>query len=358
MNIEDMNLKLPLLLMTLLGVSSCLPSYEMSSIQVEMIKPSFLNHPEKIDTIAILYRKQSHSDTISYKYNRQFKLIRHIEERTDSAIHYNDLYRICVKALINNLDSTKYFVKVVNYSDSINNLGSNKCDLKNPWLFNKPGIDACIFLEPFKFNDFYSKGNNDWMIDIQCNFPEFTGSTELENINANLIWTAYLKGDTTAYKYEQFDDLYYGNSVYPDLFGTQKNHKLLVENTAEYFGKSFVSKLIPSWTRTDRSYYISKNIEMKKAEEFCKNGDWLKAAEIYRKYIRSKNMNISAKSKYNMALICEMEGNIDAAVDWLYKSKSDLKTTQIDHLINCNKYTKVLDKRKQELSLLDKQVRN
>jgi hypothetical protein len=353
-----MKLKLLFLLLILLGVLSCQTSYKMDSIQVEMVKPSFIKSPENIDTIAILYRKQSHSDSILYKYKRQFKLIRHIEERTDSAIHYNDLYRICVNALVNYLDSTKYFVKVINYSDSINNLASNKCDLKNPELFNKLGIDACIFLEPFKFNDFYLKGNNDWMIDIQCNFPEFTGSAELEYINTNLTWTAYLKGDTTAYKCEQYDDLYYGSSVYPDFFGSREKHKELVENTAEYFGKTFGSKLIPSWTKTNRSYYISKNIEMKKAEEFCKNGEWIKAAEIYRRYTRSKNKNISVKSKYNMALICEMEGDIDAAIDWLNRSKSDQKTILIDHDINCNEYAKELEKRKQELNLLDKQVRN
>jgi len=349
-----MKLKLLFLLMTLLGVSSCLPSYEMGSIQMEIIKPSFLEHPEKIDTIAILYRKQSHSDTIPYKYNRQFRLIRHTEERTDSAIHYDDLYRICVNALVNYLDSTKYFVKVINYSDSINNLGSNKGDLKDPGLFNKLGIDAFIFLEPFKFNDFYLKGENDWMIEIKCNFPEFTRSTELEYINSNLIWTAYLKGDTTAYKYEQYDGLYYGSSVYPDFFGSREKHKVLVENTAEYFGKTFGLKLIPSWTITDRSYCLSKNIEMKKAEEFCKNGEWIKAAEIYKRYTLNKNKNISAIAKYNMAMICEMEGDIDAAIDWLNKSKSDQKMT----LFNCKEYAKELEKRKQELDLLDKQIRN
>jgi hypothetical protein len=351
-------MKIIFLLLILLGVSSCVTSYETGLIQVEMIKPSFINHPEKIDTIAILYRKQSHSDTILYKYNRQFKLIRHTEERTDSAIHYNDLSRICVNALVNYLDSTKYFVKVINFSDSINNPGSNKCDLKNPGLFNKLSIDACIFLEPFKFNDFYLKGDNDWMIDIKCNFPEFTRSAELEYINTNLTWTTYLKGDTTAYKYEQYDALYYGSSVYPDFFGSHEKHKVLVENTAEYFGKTFGSKLIPSWTKTDRSYYISKNIEMKKAEEFCKNGDWLQAAEIYRRYTRSKNKDISAKSKFNMALICEMEGDIDAAFDWLNRSKSDQKMILIDHDINCKEYSKVLKKRKQELDLLDKQIGN
>jgi tetratricopeptide (TPR) repeat protein len=127
-----------------------------------------------------------------------------------------------------------------------------------------------------------------------------------------------------------------------------------VENTAEYFGKTFGLKLIPSWTITDRSYFLSKNIEMKKAEELCKNGEWIKAAEIYKRFTLSKNKNISAKAKYNMALICEMEGDIDAAIDWLNKSKSD----QNIMLFSCKEYAKELEKRKQELNLLDAHIKN
>lgn len=321
-----------------------------------MMKPSFLNHPEKIDTIAILYREQSPSDIFPYLYYSETEIFRDIKEKTDTAIHYKDLYRICVESLINYLDSEKYFAKVINYSDSINLINSNKENLLNhPELFCKSGIDAFIYLEPFRFNDLILKKGNDY-INVKTAFPEFANSSVMEYIYTKLTWTAYLKGDTVSHKHFQYDDLYYGSSVYPDFFGSREKHKLLVENTAVYCGKNFVSKLIPSWTKTERSYYLSKNIEMMKAEGFCKNGEWLKAAEIYRRNTQSKNKKISAIAKYNMALMCEMEGNLDAAIDWLNISKSDYKN--YDHLVNCALYTKELENRKKELELLEKQVRN
>jgi len=329
----------------------------MSSVQVEMIKPSILNHPEKIDTIAILYSEQSHSDSIPYTYYSESRIFYYNKEKTDTAIHYKDLYRICIDALVNYIDSTKYFVKAINYSDSINNLASNKGDLKNSELYSKLGIDACIYLNPFEFNDLLLKKGNDF-IDVKTVFPEFANSTDLEYIFAKLPWTIYLKGDTTKYVYDQYDDLYYGNSVYPEFFGSREKHKQLVENTAVYFGKTFGSKLIPSWRKTERSYYISKNIEMMKAEEFCRSGKWLKAAEIYRRYTQNKNKNISNIAKYNMALVCEMEGNIDAAIDWLNRSKSDHEDILVDHLINCARYSRELEIRKKELELLKEQIGN
>jgi hypothetical protein len=220
------------------------------------------------------------------------------------------------------------------------------------------GIDACIFLEPFQFDDIYSEKKSDWSVDFISNFPEFAESSELERISADIIWVTYFKDDTLQYRYHQYDGLYYGNSVYPDFFGSQENHKLLVENSAAYFGKAFGSKLIPSWTKIERGYCHSKNREMLKAEEFCKTGEWLKAAEIYKRQTKSKNKDISTKAKYNMALVCEMEGNIDAAIDWIARSKSATKKIQIDHIINCNHYSKELIGRKKELELLKKQVRN
>lgn len=344
--------------MILLGISSCLTPYKMSSVQIELMKPSLLSDPEKIDTIAILYREQPRLDTIPYRHCRLYKLIRHTVEETDTTIHYKNLYHICVDALVNYLDSARYFVKVVNYSDSINNQASKKEDLTNPMLYSKLGIDACIFLEPFQFDDTHSEKENDWWFDFISNFPEFAKSSELEYLDANLIWLVNFKGDTVSHKYPQFDALYYGNSVYPEFFGSPEKHKLLVENSAAYFGKTFGSKLIPSWTIIERGYCHSKNREMMKAEEFCRNGEWLKAAEIYKRQTQSKNKNISTKAMYNMALVCEMEGNIDAAIDWINKSKSASKKKQVDHIISCNSYSRELENRKKELELLKKQVRN
>jgi hypothetical protein len=342
----------------ILAESSCVSSYKMSVIQVEMMKPSLLSDPEKIDTIAILYREQPQSDTIPYRFSRQYKLIRHTVEETDTTIHYKNLYSTCVNALANYLYSAGYFIKVVNYCDSINDPASKKENLTNPKLYGKLGIDACIFLEPFQFDDIHSKKENAWSFDFISSFPEFAKSSELEYIDANLIWLVNFKGDTVNHKYPQFDALYYGNSVYPEFFGSPGKHKLLVENSAAYFGKTFGAKLIPSWTIIERVYCHSKNREMLKAEEFCKTGEWLKAAEIYKQQTQSKNKDISTKAKYNMALVCEMEGNIDAAIDWITRSKSASKKIQIDHIINCNSYSRELESRKKELELLKKQVRN
>lgn len=349
-----------ILINILLGVSSCVPSYQMSAIQVEVMNPSILTNPENIDTVAIFYRELSPSEAgnMPYIFHYESKPRYYLREKADTSIHYNDLYRICIDALVNYLDSTNYFVKVINCSDSFKITNSDQMLLPDiQKLCHKLSYDACIFVVPFQFNDLLLKKGNEY-IDVTTVFPEFSYSTDMEYIYAKIRWSTYTKGDSIKKRYDQYEDLYYGNSVYPDFFGSPEKHKLLVENTAIYLGKSFGSKLIPSWSKTERGYCLSKNPEMMKAEEFCRTGEWLKAAEIYKQLTKSKNKDISTKAKYNMALVCEMEGNIDAAIDWINRSKSATKKIQIDHIINCNLYSKELVTRKKELELLKKQVRN
>ena len=194
------------------------------------------------------------------------------------------------------------------------------------------------------------------MSSLKGNFPEFESSTKVEKIKANLLWTLSFKSDSSIYVFKQPDDLYYGNSLYPELFGNSQNRQLLLKNSAEYLGRTFAKNLIPSWEKVDRLYYRSNNDQMRIAEKYFLDSDWLKAAEVYNKQTGNKKPNIAAKAAYNMALICEMEGNLEAANDWLTRSFSAFKNHNPAHLYNCNQYSTLLAKRKKEIELLEKQL--
>ena len=152
--------------------------------------------------------------------------------------------------------------------------------------------------------------------------------------------------------------MYYGNIVYPELFGNDLNHRLLLKNASEYLGKAFGAKIVPTWLEVERSYYRSRNVNMLAAEKYCLNGEYLKSAEIYNRETKNKNRNIAAKARYNMALLCEMEGKPDAAIDWLVLSYSAYKQNNEAHKFNCQQYINLIALRKKELEKLEHQVRN
>lgn len=345
-----------LILIVLLGFTSCVTTYNMGSFQIEILKPALFTIPENIDTVAIFKRDFYKSDTVIFKYTD----VDNARFMTDSLLHYHDLSNSCATALANTLVEKGYFSKVFNFRDSLNSSFPNKDILVSYYeLQKKLGAEICIFLDFFHLDDHlsnnsgYSYGNP-----IIDRFPEFKNSTKLETVGANLLWTVSFRGDTSVYLCRQPDELYYGNSAYPDLFGNDRNHRQLLLNSSEYLGRSFAAKIIPTWLKVERAYYRSNNINMLKAEKYCKEGEWLKAAEIYNRETKNKNRNIAAKAKYNMALVCEMEGKLDAAIDWLVKSSLTYKYINEVHQHNCQQYIDIIAMRRKEVKMLGKQVWN
>lgn len=344
-----------LLIAIMVFASSCVTTYNMSSIQVEILKPGFFTMPENIDTIAIFKRDLFQSDTIAFRYSdgNNKKML------TNKLINYRDLSNKCVDALADFLNTEGYFQRVINYKDSMNYLfPESESRIYYPELHKKSGADALIFLDFFHMKDHLTNNegyfSEDGIVEL---FPEFRKSSRLETVEANLVWTVSFKGDTSAYLVRQPDDLYYGNTVYPDLFGNDANHRLLLNNASEYLGKTFGAKIVPTWRKVERSYYRSHNENMRAAEKLFLNGEYLKAAEIYNRETKNKNQNIAAKSRYNMALLCEMEGKPDAAIDWLVLSYSAYKQENEEHKFNCQQYINVIALRKKEIERLGKQVR-
>ena len=309
------------------------------------MKPALFPISEEMDTIALI-NSDNTPDTTIFKYH---DLHKHVDI-IDSTIYYRNLSNKCLDELANQLVSTGNFLKVINYSDTINS------DFD---VFKNSGPDICVFLESFYFKDHLISGNVlNLGQEIFARFPEFRNSKQLETIEPNLTWIISIKGNPSPYSPKQSEKLYYGNNLYPKLFGNHENHRSLLKTSAEYLGKAFTANIIPSLKQEERTYYRSNNIQMLLGEKYLLEGDWLKAAEIYNRQTNNKNQNIVAKSNYNMALICEMEGNLDAATDWLDRSFSAYKNENDRHLFNCTQYNNLLAKRIKEIKILDKQVLN
>jgi hypothetical protein len=306
---------------------------------------------EEMDTIAVFNRDLFRSDTTTFKYH---DLQKHFDV-TDTLVKYRNLSNRCVDELANNLALTGQFKKVFNFRDTTILLENT---LSYDELHKKTGADVCIMLDSFYLKDHLINGNtNNLGKEIFAQFPEFKGSTKLESIDPALKWTVSLKGNPIVNRCEQPGKLFYGNRIYPALFGNEENHRLLLQTAAEYLGKTFTEKLIPSMQPIVRTYYRSNNAQMLVAEKYLLEGNSLKAAEIYNKETNNKNKNIAAKAIYNMALVCELEGNLDAAIDWLYGSFSVYKRKNLRYSTDCDQYYTILANRKYEVELLKKQIR-
>ena len=126
-----------------------------------------------------------------------------------------------------------------------------------------------------------------------------------------------------------------------------------VLNAADIAGSDFAEFLVPHWIEVDRIYYYPGNAELKKTEDLIKQNQWIEAAKIWKKNTTNKNKKIVAQSMFNMALACEMNGEMDAAIDWAVKSFYVFANKNKVHAFNCQEYIRILSQRKLDIQKIE-----
>lgn len=320
-----------LLLILLIGLNlnSCLITDFARSLDTEIMKPAIFSMPENTRKVAILNIDTTSNDSLIYLLNMNLDTIRNVSFSNET-----------VDALAEFLQKENYFDEVRNYRDSLTTIDYLH-NLNKEELLQRTQADLCILLNQCKFN----------MV-----FTTLAGNMVVNN--ALLDWLLVYKGDSATYLYEQKDTLMYDDIEQQNTIkGVRQKLKQSVINSSIYMGRSFGAKVIPSWVKVERMYYHSNNQQMMAAEKYALNNQWLKAAEIWKRFVTNRNEIIAAKACYNMALACEMEGNIDAAIDWAIKSYSGLTVGNEEHKKNCKRYIDVLALRKIEIARLEKQFK-
>lgn len=311
---------------------SCLLIDSARSIQVEIMKPAVFTIPDSVHSVGIINRIGTGYDSVRFEFIHSGHII------SDSITKYSNLTGNCIESLAQYLKEKNYFTRVINFNDSLNSL-------------IKPGLPLN------SQSDLFRSSNSDMLIVLNdCKFDLTSADLESDVFVtlASLNWILSYKGDTLSYLYNQIDTLIYDADP---AFNYLRNRSNALESSSNFLGQSFGTKVIPDWLKVERLYYRSNNPEMLKAEKLAMNSDWLKAAEIWNKMTKNKNKNIAAKASFNMALACEMEGKVDAAIDWLVMSYTILSGVNEEHQKNCKRYIDILALRKKEITKLAVQVR-
>jgi len=177
-----------------------------------------------------------------------------------------------------------------------------------------------------------------------------------EVVNILSCWNFYdLKKQELAFSYRKTDTIKWTASAYnlKEAIRTLPPRKDAVLNAADIAGSRFAEFLVPHWIEVERMYYKSGHVELKKTEELIQENRWLDAAEIWKKNTTNKNKSIAAKSMFNMALACEMNSDIDAAIDWAVKSFYVFGAKNQFHASNCQNYIQILARRKIDIQRIE-----
>lgn len=126
-----------------------------------------------------------------------------------------------------------------------------------------------------------------------------------------------------------------------------------VLNAADIAGSGFAKYIAPHWIEVERMYYHTGQPESGKTNKLVDENRWMEAAVIWKKNTTSKNKNVAAKSMFNMAVACEMNGEMDAAIDWAVKSIYLMENKNDIHTFNCRDYINILARRKLDIQKIE-----
>ena len=319
---------------------SCTSTQRFSEMQLDILRPAKLDIPETQKNVGIIYRNAIAFEDVTgfLKYFDHADNPTEIFSENPVAYHYLEIFTEEL-AESERFDKIEYLpaIEQENQMPDSSLITYLTPDEIRKYEYLYPHVDV------FLFADFISSNHQKFYFDVlQFLVLEVYTTTlwQLAGIlNDSLIYR-YTKTDTLAW-----EDLAYSPHDIPVNFPSVE--QAMIEG-AGISALGFARLFHPYWETVNRMMYLSGNYEMKMAQKFAKNNKWEEASAIWEKYTNNKNKNIAAKAMFNMALGCEVSGEIDKALDWVIKSYLVFQESNEVHSFNTKQYISLLALRKRE----------
>ena len=137
---------------------------------------------------------------------------------------------------------------------------------------------------------------------------------------------------------------YHGRGSNPLLAaGALIDRKEAVKEVGNMAGHAYAFSIIPLWQRVTRDYYVRGNGNFKLATRMARTGNWDGAAKLWQKETTNPKRKIAGRACYNMAIISEINGDVDMAIQWAQQSYENYNNHLALSYVNILKNRKVND---------------
>ena len=129
----------------------------------------------------------------------------------------------------------------------------------------------------------------------------------------------------------------------------------VVKEATSHMSALITARIAPQWKPVDRIYFDGVCAEMRDGAVLMRENSWSEAKEIWIRLYNKSKKKLKVKTAFNIALVCELEGNISEARQWLQKASKDAKDgSEEKYLIMI--YSEVLQKREADVAKLNLQM--
>jgi hypothetical protein len=101
------------------------------------------------------------------------------------------------------------------------------------------------------------------------------------------------------------------------------SRKEAVLDRSNTIGHKYGARILPYRIRVSRDYFVKGTDNFEIAKRRAQAGNWDSAAELWNKEVSNSDGKIAGRATYNMAIISEINGDLDKAVEWASKSYED-----------------------------------
>jgi hypothetical protein len=96
--------------------------------------------------------------------------------------------------------------------------------------------------------------------------------------------------------------------------------KEAVKQAGNQAGQAYAYRILPYSMRVSRYYYVRGDGSFKIATRMARTGNWDGAAKIWQQATTSSSRKVAGRACYNMAIISEINGDLNAAIQWAQKA--------------------------------------
>ena len=122
-----------------------------------------------------------------------------------------------------------------------------------------------------------------------------------------------------------------------------------VNQVSNKAGHIYAQRILPYELRVMRDYYVKGTGNFKIAKRKAQVGKWDEAGVLWEKETNNGSSKIAGRACYNMAIISEINGDLDKALQWSQKAYEDYNVKL------ALRYTRILENRKYKNEVLKMQ---
>ena len=117
-----------------------------------------------------------------------------------------------------------------------------------------------------------------------------------------------------------------------------KGRTEVVLEASTMLGISYAHRIMPYYVRVSRLYFVRGTDNFKIGKRLAQTGNWDGAAELWEKELDNSKRKVAGRACYNMAIISEINGDLDKALEWASKSYTYYNIKKALDYVNVLKY--------------------